>query len=764
MAESYDEGLLEGDPGDEPDEPEPEVHSPLDSVPATETDPRMRTKPTIGSVQPTENEDLVGWKQPRNILDVYARYSFGDGQHFLRVERIEPKVWGGIACAGPLGEIRRPITEKEFCDYYGGRVYMLQVYGPDPRGRRDNSTGLPIVKAKTEPFRFIVPHHPPNLAVRPGSIPLTNGEPQMHPSQIPGFQAHLPSTPADAAIFKTQTDFMQNLLTSKDAEVERLRKDSGTPGKDLLSIVHDTSKDALTQANAAAALREKSLMEQMDREREEKKEAALRAEAERKELTAKFEALTAQLQALQSQPRESPLKEAAAFMEKVNPAKTAEDEVIRLRASHQEELNRVREQHRDAMFQANERHTDELKRLRDRIDEDEKHARIRLEDAEKRHRERETELRTQAEQIRRDEREQTATRLKDQEDRYKDRLSDQQKAFERELRMQTEQHGTRTEVTASKWDTQIQTQKETIARLNEEVEELKEELEKSKDPVAVMEKAEKTATALGYSKESPDANQTTGERFVGMLGMGFGKALETVPDWLPKALASLGEGRARAAAEAPRQLPQGAPGQGQGQQRQAPRQQSRRTVSWATQGSVPIAGQVPITPPDSPPVQQHTPPPAPGQAAPVQAEPLPAQTPTAPEQAQQPMPQAAPMQPAPEQQAPEQQSNGQVQAALGIFGPQAIQEFRAHLESAITAGFPPDAFADQFTAAWPEPSGVLVSQHKPEELFAFVKTMPNGTESVILRRDGKRWVEKMWQRVQALHQQRAQAAQQGAAS
>jgi len=740
VADVYDEGLTEGDPQEEV------VHSPMDEIPATEADPRMRTHPTIGEVRPTDNEDLVGWKQPKNLRDVYARFTIGDGQHFIRVERLEPRVWAQIPCSGYLGEIREAITESEFHQWYGGRVYALTVYGPDPKGRRDPATGLPIIKAKTDPFRYTVPVFPPNLAVLPGTNPTKQnqqkqGESQMNPF-APGFQqGAVPATPADAAMHRTNIDFMQNLLKRADEEKEELRKAalvSAAPNKDVLSIVSEASKQAVEQANRAAEKREESLREQLSLAREDARQMAL-----------KLERIAEQQQ--NQRTSQNPVQDAVHLVKEMHPGKNAEDEIVRLRQAHMEETNRIREQNRESAAALKERHDDELKRLRERLEDSEKHAREILEQTERRWRDRETELKGQVEQTRREERDVAERRVAETVARFDDRIKDMREQHARELRMQGEQHTTRVDTTKSTWDMQLANAKERIARLEEELSEAREEAEKSKDPVQVIGKITAQAEALGFTKTDENANQTAGERFVGTVGMGLSKAFETMNEWLPRAMeARAGGGQGQPGA--PRQLP---PAQGQGQppqQQRIPRPQPRRTVAWASQGSVPVAGHQPTIPPETPfqPQQQ-----------PQQVQPMQPTTPMAPPPMQQvqPPPQNMSPMPAPQPQAPLQEhvpQNGQGTNALGaIFPDTAIVEFRAEVERAINVGLPAEIFAQRFVEAYPGPSGALVQMHKPEDLLSVVRGMPGGAESVILRRDGKRWVEKLWQQIASQHQARA---------
>jgi hypothetical protein len=738
VAQMYDEGLAEG---------EPDTHSPMDDVPPTEFDPKMRASATIGEVRPVDNEDLVGWKQPRNLRDVYARFTIGDGQHFVRVERIDPKVWQQVPCSGYLGEIREPISEPEFHAWYGGRVYALTVYGPDPKGRRDPSTGLPVIKAKTEPFRYTVPLLPPNLAAPPGASPTKQGDMQMNPFLTQ--QGHTPATPADAQMHKSTLDFFTGMLARGEQERDQLRRtvlEGGGSTKEVLGIVSETSNKALEAAQRAAEQRENVLRDQIRESKEDNRR-----------LSEKLDKLLEEKQ----QGRANPVQDAVSLMQTVNPSKNSEEEVKRLREAHVEEMTRVREGHREAMVALKDRQDDELKRLRERLDDVEKQGRARMDEAERRWRDREKELRDQMELQRRDERDAADRRVQENTARFEDRIKDMREQHGRELRMQSEQHTTRVDTTKGTWEMQLSNAKERITRLEAELEEAQAEAERSKDPVQVIEKVTAQAEALGFSKTDENANQTAGERFIGTVGMGLSKALETMNEWLPRAMA------ARAATPelppgaqgAPRALPQGqgmAPGMAQ--QQRIVRPQNRRAVAWATEGSVPIAGQRPVIPPEvtAPPVQAQPMAPQPFQPASVQAQPSP---PAPVPQPVQEMPQPMPAQ----EQAPAP-TNGQSRNTMGaIFPDSAIVEFRAEVERAINAGLPADVFASRFVQAFPEQTMMLVQAHKPEELGEIVKAMPGGGASVILRRDGRRWVEQLWQQIIAQHQARAgQPQQQGA--
>jgi hypothetical protein len=735
VADVYDEGLTSG----EDDQP----FSPADEVPPIEAEPKMRDRATLGEVRPVDNQDLVGWSQPKNLLDIYARYTIGDGQHFVRVERIDPKVWQQIPCSGFLGEIREPMTEPEFHAYFGGRVYALTVYGPDPKGRRDPVTGLPIIKAKTEPFRYTVPARPPNLAVLPGTVPIKQKHGDHMQSFMPGFpgfpggQQAIPATPADAQMHRTTIDFFTSLISRGDREREELRKslDSGGGGgasKAVLDLVSEASKSALDQANRAAESRERTLLEELRQAREDNKAAA-----------ARMEKITEQ----QQQGRTSPVQDAVSLMREANPGKNLEEEVQRARAAHGEEVARIRESHREAQGALKERHDDELKRVRDRLTDVEAVGRTKMDEAERRWREREKELRDQMDQQRRDEREAADRRVQETVARFDDRIKDMREQHNRELRMQSEQHTTRVDTTKSTWEFQLANSKERLEKAEHELETARAEAEQAKDPIAVITKATEQAEHLGYHKK--EEKQTAGERFIGTVGMGLSKALETMDDWLPKALAARN-------GQAPGGPPQRAlpPGPGaRGPQQRAPMGgpgpggQSRRAVAWATQASAGMPVQPPGTP--YPPSSPMAPMPAqqPMAPAPVVA-PSPVYPAAAPPEVYPSQAAAAPSSQGPQAESP---PNGQT-ALSALFPPDVAAQFRQEVERAINVGLPAETFAQRFAQQFPEPSLALVSQFTTEHLMEYVKAMPNSADSPILRRDGRRWIEKVWERIKAEHQ------------
>ncbi len=727
-ASYVDEGLSRGDD-------DVETYSSGAAVPATEGEPEKRDRPTLGDVRPVGNEDLVGWVQPQNLLDVYARYTIGDGQHFIRVERVEPKVFQTFSCAGYLGEIREPMTEEEFAVAFGGRSYLLQVYGPDPKGRQDVITGRPLIKPKTDRFRYTVPVLGPNLRALPG-VNAKKGTDPMQSSHPMFGQAGLPTTPADAAMHKSTLDFVSTQLQRSEQTNKELRErldSKGNASADVLEVVAGAGKSAIEATERATAAREQALMDII---------SGLRADNK---------ALHEKIDRINDAPRESSMKDVAEVLKVTSPAQNMEqqlghqraqhaEEIARLKESHRDQIETLRSNHKDALDNEKKRHEEEIKRIRERADQDEKMYRMRVEDVEKQKRDREQELRDQMNELRREEIARADQRVKDTEKMFEGRIVDLKERHAAEIRMMGEQHTTRVDTTKSTFEMQIANHKEREKRLAEELAEAKEEAASAGDPVQILEKQKNLAEALGYKKEDDSAPTTPGERFAALAGMGAGKALETIGDWGPEIARAFSARGARPAMGGPpgQALPPG-PGM-RPPQRPAP-QRPNRVVAWATQNSIPI-DQQPVIPPG--PV-----------AAPVE--------PASPPAPSAPSAQAAPPAPPPSDTAPATPQNGHSGNRFSAHFPDAvIDQFRQQVEMAINAGMPSaEEFARRFLELDVNAAMVMVTQHKSEEFIETVKAMTGAGDSAILRPDGKRWVQALWREV-PIQYKRAVDAQQAA--
>lgn len=73
------------------------VYADAPEVPPDDPDPLRRNGITVGPVRELHEPppDLAGDKKPRTLVDLYARWPVGDQEHYLRVERKQPKTFQG---------------------------------------------------------------------------------------------------------------------------------------------------------------------------------------------------------------------------------------------------------------------------------------------------------------------------------------------------------------------------------------------------------------------------------------------------------------------------------------------------------------------------------------------------------------------------------------------------------------------------------------------------------------------------------------------
>lgn len=77
--------------------------------------------------------------------------------------------------------------------------------------------------------------------------------------------------------------------------------------------------------------------------------------------------------------------------------------------------------------------------------------------------------------------------------------------------------------------------------------------------------------------------------------------------------------------------------------------------------------------------------------------------------------------------------------------------FKLEIEKAVLAGYSAELWAKQFAQQYREQSALLIQNYEPNDLYELVQKLPGGAGSPILRRDGKRWVELMWDALSDLH-------------
>jgi len=681
------------------------------AVPDTEIDARRREHVSIGAAKALFEEDDVRLRaNPIRFLgDLFAHFpvGIGEGENHLRVERTLPKVWESVPCSGEIAKITHPITEAEFQSYFGGREYEVTVWGPDPRGRRDENTELPKIVRKTDAIKVTVPIYPPNLRVLPDPRPpASKQDPPMQDPSNP-FASFLqgPLTPAAAQVHKGNLEFVTTLLDRTDKENARLRERAETGNaagtKDILQVVTGSQDRVLEAERKSAERREQSLLEQINREKDEKKALAER-----------MQTIETELRTVQTARATSP-NDFVEFAKHLSPPGQTAELTTRMRDAHEAEIRQVRASCDDTVKALKERQVDEMSREQARYRDLENFYKTKLVEREDEIRRRVSELREELDETRKREREVTDARVKETERRYDDRIKDIKEQQERELRMLSEQYTTRAESQKTTLEFRIENERERAKRFEHEAQEAREEAEDAKDPIKAKEKADELAEAYGYVKPDDNGPKTTGERFVAGISAGASKALEDIGTWLPAVVDKFTAGRT--AQGGMPQLPPGARPQGPPQQ-QRPPAASSRGVAWATKVGAPP----PMSPVGIPatPMGMQEPPPAPGAPAPAAA--------------------AAPPPAAP---AP---SNGAPPAGGGLLAPEIVVTLRAEIERALEAGFPAEAFAERLEQLYPEPVAGLVSQYRLDHLIEAIVSMPDGASSPILRRDGRKWLESCW--------------------
>lgn len=724
------------------------VYTARDNIPAIEPDPKKRDGMTIGLIDEIEKPpDHMGDARaadPKTLQDIYSRWPIGDGQHYIRVERTEPKAFGGVACAGYLGDIKEPFSERKFQQYFGGRVFELTLFGPDPRGRHDDLTGGPVIKALTKPFKITVPILPPNLAVLPAmetnqdakeKAEMTQSYNPFAPAQMPMMQQ--PMTTAEATVHKTNSDLVTNVLRMQQEEVNTLRKrtegDGGMGIKEVLSYTGKSQSDLLAAARADADARQRILEAQLAEER-----SANRATREQlQQITGKSDGSTIELvKALGG----------ATGERDNNRQQFYEQQIASVRTSYETQLDSLRRSHTDALGTIKDMRSEEQKSAEQRYRDLDGEYRRRMDDLQRKSDENEKRLKDEIDRVRKEERDLADKRIADTKERYEDRIKDLDRAHARELKSQQENLETRMHTSVTTKDFELTTLRSKVDETKQQLEEARHEAEEASDPVKAKEKADRIATTFGYAKED-NAPKTSSERFWAMAGGGVGQALQNIDKWAPDLLATI---RGQAPQQRPGQgfvqNPQLTAGQGQPQQQPAQQQpqqpQRRRGVAWAAAGQEP---RPPVNAPSSPMgFQSDTPPPAQQQAAAPPPAPL--------EQAAQ---QAAPQQPVQQEQPPRQ---GPPNPFGAVFDDNAVQGFMANLDGAINIGMTAGDFAQQFFNRYPQQATVLVQKFTPKQVVEYVMAVPGGDMSAIARRDGAKFLDELWAGVKKLakSQQNAQ--------
>jgi len=691
------------------------------------------------SVKVTTPPDYVGeesGKRPRSLEDVYAYWPIGDGEHYVTVERKQPKSYNGVPCAGYLGMVRKRLSVRAFQEMFGGREYELCVYGPDPGGRQDEITGEPVIKRLSKPIKVTVPLLPPNLSAIPSVMDHGQGEDEM--SYHPFAGIHSPEAKVVEASAKSQREMFE--LGARIGGANRQVQDPTA----YIGFAKETfaqSSEALRKQMELTEQRHQDEIRRRDEDVKRRDEEMRDLRDELRRITGRSEGSSIQLVRELSEASQSRLQE--------------------LRAHFEAQLSDLRASQHAALEAQRTSHGEERKTWEQRVREREDDYRRLLDDAHRKHEEEARRLKDEIDRVRREERESGEARVRDQKERTEERLRDQKEAHERELRTIRENMETKATAQVAAKEMELATTRDRLSQAKEEAERAKREAEEGKDPVKVMEKAQKTAEALGYSKVDGDPGpKTAGERLAAMLGMGIQnlmsnpQTMDVVAQWIArdKSGAQARPGAPQGAmtgAQAPRQLPTGQTGQVAASPQGQPR---RRVDMWGAPGMVrrvetasapPPTTQAPVASPVAEPV-----------AAPISPGfqmPTPATVATRTDQEAQRSPQEqAPVAP----QTTSQETRGPVLPEFdnpfaAILPNEQVVQVLINLERAIDSAVPPDMFAAAILSNFPEQARALVTGYKPEMIETVTRSIPGGSMSSILRQDGKAFVRKVWQAIQA---------------
>ena len=737
----------------------------------SEDDPVRRDGITIGKIREIETPpvDLVGEHPPRTLTDLYARWPIGSPggeRYYLRVERVQPTSWNGVSTAGYLGKIQRRITEDQFAEWFGGTRYTIQLYGPDPKGRKDQN-GEVIVKALTEPIAMVVPVRVPNISVLPVADKQnqeSNLNPFVNPYQVTGLPVPQapPTTASDAAIHKANVDLATRVLSDKNAELEAARRESGKISVPVMEMMKETSEARVRELERQAERREELLVQRI-------KEAS----DDKRRIEEQLKKMEEQMQGMQRHSSGDTLE--MMKIRDVESARTAEMYRVQLESqqkAHQEQTRQQNERHLDEIRHLNDRHADDLRRAEERLKDTQEHYR-RIQEADlRRYEEREKALREEVDRVRREAKEEMDRRVREAEKLAETRLADQEKAHDREVRSIRDSFDVKSTTAVAAKDMELAHLKQRLAEVQEDLDRAREEAKENADPVAIVEKAKAQAEAFGYQKPDENEPKTPMERFAMVAGAGVSQFMAKADAWLP-ALASAmtgagGAQAARAAGALPpaqsgapqlpppgaRQMqPQSAQAQ-QAQQAQRVRRRISKAAEWATADGPPVQTLVhPVVFPSEAPVV----PPQPAQPPSAAQPPLPAQVPpvaSAPPPVQEPEPVVS---------AAEEEQQGQVlrfpESPFGeVFNQEAIVGFLQNCEQAINGGMDAGTFATMFVARYPEEAHTMAQRFQPGLVVEYVqeiaKMHPAAASSPLLRRDGRKWIESLWPAVISAYQAR----------
>ncbi len=719
-----------------PDQPQRGYSAPRASVPSPWQPPAQVVAPP---------------KDIKTLEDLYAAFpAVGDGQTYLRVERVEPKNYRGASVAGFVEQLHEQIPMEAFVERYGGSRYTVSVIGP-VRGR-PGPDGVPTVR-------------------RLGSVDVrVSGPPALGtvPREEEEMVQRLPGMGRNAFPMGLEPPEVQ-LKKIEVAADERKRYEEQI--RDM-------------QVAAAAAQRPPEGM--LDAVREQARETVAvvtsRSDEQVKMLRDQNHQLLASLRDKESEAQTLRERLVAAQIDASNAARQTETEATRrLSEQHSAELHRINTEHartvermsddyRKQLESESRRHTEERQRLTD----DGLRERERLrEDSSNRERQ----LTADWERQMRSQKETYDGRVADLERRTADQLRDVKEARDREVASVQATAQGEVRVTKEVTGMRIDTTRSELERLRVENETLRRETEElrrasHKEPHQYLMEARAVAKELLGMVDGEEARAAAAaaggeddgdwKKQVAKGAMGL---LSNMPE-IAKGVASGIAGARQANQAMAQQAAMQAAAQQQPvvihgpppmqQPQMMPRQQRRNIMApppaWAQAPAGPAVpgSPLPAPPPNAGPVVPTYPAAVASASVPYSMQP-PAQPTPFPVAQQAVHTVASPVQPdPPPQAAPPAPVAAAQQAAPPQSTPLVTQEdvvmFVGELDNAISGGVVSPGI---FAAAFVERVGKdrvadLLRRVSPDDLFNLLAAAPNGASSHILTRDGQNFVKQVW--------------------
>lgn len=611
---------------------------------------RLRAKGAAGNFDHREFLDDLHDGKVRNFDDIFARFPIGDGEFEVYVERKTPRRFRGTVISGIQRSIEERMSHKQFAEQYGSGSYVLTVYGPSKSGKLADD-GKVLRRAYTKPVRVDIPdpydENPPNPEMAVVAV-ADFGEEEDGMLRHGGRRlVGTGATEADAQIRSVELEHAENaeerrmrLLEMQQEREERIREESERRQSDLASRVLDSKDEEIRM------LRE---------EIRDMRNMPTRGETE-------MSGVAAILAAVRPEgPSETELRRLS-------------DQVAEERRRTNEEVNRLRDEHRRELDRIIREKDDHLRLERERADQ-------RIREANDLAHRRESDLRASLEQ----------------------RLSDERRQHDRDLQSHRETQMLMSKTGQDSFAVQLEVKQSEINRLNQQVSELRADLESERKKTLAqrVEEFSGAAEALGFQKDEGDGGWKSA---LADTAMGL---VQHAP-----ALAAALRGPSMGVMAQPRSLP--APQMMHQQPLQAPPAFATEDVDMDFDPGPGI---------DVPPIY-------PGAQQPVHS---PAQPNMQP--AQQPPPQAI-------------EQAGDAGEEMDISDEQ-ILEVSDMFRQAHEGGVTPEQFAeDLLKQVGPMIGGHLVRSLPLERVNRVLSSAPDGDSDSLVRRDGKKFIAKVWEIVE----------------